>query len=170
MRDGILPRALRLVPVTMAGGCGRGGLLRGGLLLWLWRAPAGPRLVLRDGGQRASLAREGVIEAVERLAEVPLVNIAAVIKETSDAVANMGGGEGRVLALKVSMLPNYLRVADGVGTRRGWLELALVHGIVDQPGGLERLNNLFSHGCGQPVLVDTDADKVLAISLRVVGP
>ena len=61
-----------------------------------------------------------------------MVNIDAVVEETGDAVANLGGGEGRVLALKVSMLPNDLRVADGVGTRRGRLELALVHRIVDR--------------------------------------
>jgi len=88
----------------------------------------------------------------------------------TDAVANLCGGEGWVLALKISMFPHDLSVSDGVSTRRRRLELSLVHRIVDQPSGLECLNIFFSHGCGKPVLVNADAEQLLAIRLRVIGP
>ena len=87
----------------------------GGLRWGLRRAPAGPRLILLiDGGQCASLPRERVIKVVERLAKVPLVHIRSMVKETCDAIVDLGNGEGCVLAMKISMFPHDLSVADGV--------------------------------------------------------
>ncbi len=81
--------------------------------------------IFRNGGScAASLARKGVIEAVERLSDISLVHIAAVVEEKDDAVANLGGSEVRVLALEIAVIPHDLRVADGVGTRRSRLELS----------------------------------------------
>ncbi len=72
-----------------------------------------------------------------------MVNIVAVVEETCDPVAYLGGGDGRVLALAITVFPHDLRVADNVWPQRRSLQLVLVDLIAKEPGGLEICTNLF---------------------------
>ena len=88
---------------------------------------------------------ERVIKAIERLAEVLLVHIRSMVKETCNLVADLGGGEGRVLALKITICPHDLRVADNIWTRRSGLQLYLVDMILYEAGGLKSFTYYFSN-------------------------